>query len=381
MLKYITLIYCICFSVMLKASTIQEIHIGLASNFSEVSTGSSNPYGGYFKDGVNLALKEAEGRLSKKGLKILLNEFDYGNNDVNVLPATKKAIQSNVVAVLGYNYSSNALLASTLHHESKLPMLTPSATANRLGSIGRYIHMGSFDNAFMGESLANVGRTLLKAKKAITLPAANCAYCSDLSDSFEKEFSNQGGLIVGRFPVLQDDKDFSSVIEKIKSLQFDVILVPNQELTSARMIVALVKAGINKPFLGADGWGNVGEEFFAVLEKVPFTGYSVSHWHPDLKTSRSIEFIKSYKNNYQKIPNDTSVLAYDSMKLLIEAVLNAKDLTREGIENSLNNIKTFSGVTGSFILSPNKAPLKSLVLLKTNSSKFSIQKVIKPRKK
>lgn len=32
----------------------EEVAVGLASNFSELSTGSFNPYGGYFKDGAIL---------------------------------------------------------------------------------------------------------------------------------------------------------------------------------------------------------------------------------------------------------------------------------------------------------------------------------------
>ena len=356
----------------LAAQSQQEIHIGLASNFSEVSTGSSNPYGGYFKDGVTLALRKSEGRLKKKGISIVLDEFDYGNSDIKVLDATKKAIASNVIAVLGYNYSSNALLAAPLHQQAKLEMLTPSASAVRLGTMGRYIHMGCFDNNFMGEALAHTARVKLKAKKAVVLPAADCAYCSDLADSFVRAFVADGGTIVMKVPVLLDDKDFSGAINKIKASDFDVVLIPNQELTSARMIAALSKAGIKKPFLGADGWGNVGQEFFGILDGVDFSGYSVSHWHPDLKTKSSLQFVADYKKSFGKTPNDTSVLAYDSALLLVDALLAAKTYTREGVEDALNSMKRFDGVTGHFQLKANQAPRKSLVLLKANKDHFQI---------
>ena len=356
------------------------VNIGLASNFSEVSTGSSNPYGGYFKDGVILALKKSAAQLRQKGIIVSLQYFDYGNSDIKVLSATKKAIDSDVVAVLGYNYSSNALLAAPLHQQAKLPMLTPSASATRLGTMGRYIHMACFDNDFMGESLAKIARNKLKATRAILLPAANCAYCSDLADSFEKAFHAQGGVTVANIPVLLEDKDFSDAIRRVKENEFDVVLIPNQELTSARMIAALSRAGIKKPFLGADGWGNVGQEFFEILSGVKFTGYSVSHWHPELRTKESIKFTNDYKKEFGKIPNDTSVLSYDAMLLLVQAILHAKTYDRNGIEDALNSLKVFDGVTGHFQMTANRAPQKSLLLLKADEGQFSIAEQINPKK-
>jgi branched-chain amino acid transport system substrate-binding protein len=379
MKSLITLGLLICANVF--AAEPSKVVIGLASNFSEVSTGSSNPYGGYFKDGVTLALKQSEARLRGRGIQINLQEFDYGTSDIKVLEATRNAIKSPAIAILGYNYSSNALLAAPLHHEAKLPMLTPSATANRLGSFGRYIHMASFSNAFMGETLAKVAKSKLSATKAVVLPAANCAYCSDLAESFSTQFQKLGGSVVVNLPILNDDTSFGDVIEKLKLQKFDVVFIPNQELTSARLIAALSKAGVKVPFMGADGWGNVGQEFFGILNDAKFSGYSTSHWHPDLKDKASADFITSYKAAFGKMPNDTSVLAYDSMLLLIEAMLKTKTLDREGVENSLNQLHSFKVVTGKFVMSANQAPRKSLVLLKTNNKRFQVVDSISPQTK
>jgi len=361
------------------ASTQKTVQIGLASNFSEISNGSSNPYGGYFKGGVTLALEKSQAKLNKAGIVVTTKDFDYGTSDIKVLDAAKQAIASDVVAVMGYNYSSNALLAAPLHQQAKLPMLTPSATATRIGQFGRYIHMGSFDNTFMGETLARTAWTRLKARKAILLPAANCAYCSDLAEAFSKEFQKLGGSIVSNLPILAEDKDFTNVASQIKGVNFDVALIPDEELTSARVIAALTKAGIQKPFMGADGWGNVGQEFFGILGDATFSGYSTSHWHPDLQSPTSKAFVASYRKRFGKLPNDTAVLAYDSTMLLVEALVRAKFLTREGVEDSLNSLQTFNGVTGKFLLSPNKPPKKSLVLLKTGAKKFQIVESIAPQ--
>ncbi len=359
----------------------QDVHIGLASNFTEVSSSSSNPYGDYFRDGVRLAITDAKPQLDKRGIHIILDEFDYGTNQVKVLDAANKAVASPVIGVLGYNFSSHALLAAPIHQAAKLPMLTPSATADRIGRMGAYVHTACFDNAFMGKTLAQIAWNRLKVRKAAIVTAADCAYCVDLAQGFEREFVALGGEITVRKNVLESDKDFSPVVDALKrnpSKNYDAILIPNQELNAALIISAILKAGINKPFLGGDGWGDVGDEFFSVIGDSKLTGYSVSHWHPDLKSSRSKKFVKAFQKQFGKRPNDTAVLAYDSMLLMIDALSHAKQFTRQGLEDSLSAIKEFDGVTGHTTFVAGGAPLKSLTLLSVKNTKFTPLEMINP---
>ena len=127
----------------------QVVKLGLASNFSEVSTSSSNPFDNYFRDAVTLALAQEQQRLERAGLRVVTKEFDYHNDPAKALAAAKEAVASDVIGVVGYNWSSHALIAAPVHNAGKLPMITPSATADRLGRIGPYIHMACFDNSFM----------------------------------------------------------------------------------------------------------------------------------------------------------------------------------------------------------------------------------------
>lgn len=364
------------FSLILVLGTSQcfaeTLQIGLASNFSEVSTGSSNPYGKYFRNGVDLAFRDYSEKLKAKNIKIEVKEFDYGTNEAQVLKVAREAEKSSVVAVIGYNYSSDALLAAPIHQENKLPVLLPSASANRLSSFGDFIHLSSFSNESMGRGLAQLAFNKLKAKRVISLPAGNCAYCNDLADSFAKEFELLGGQVPVRKPVLSDEKDFSNLVREVKLEKFDAVLVPNQELISARIIKAFLDAGIKTPFIGGDGWGDLGREFFEVLKGKSVQGISISHWHQGLQDEKSRNFKKSFKEFSGSEPNDTAVLAYDTTCVLIEALLKAKTLDRNGVEASLNGIKTFDGVTGRFEFFDHRAPKKSMVVLDSSSGEFKV---------
>lgn len=82
----------------------------------------------------------------------------------------------------------------------------------------------------------------------------------------------------------------------------------------------------------------------------------------------------------KRIPNDTSVLAYDSMNLLIQAILSTNQHDREGMEKALSGLRSFKGVTGEFIITPNKAPEKDILLLKTSDTGFDVEKIFKASK-
>jgi branched-chain amino acid transport system substrate-binding protein len=351
------------------ATEFKTIDIGIISNFSEISHSSANPYVNAFKNGVEFAILKHAQQLEEHGLKIKLQEFDYGTSPVRVLNAAKAAIASPVVATVGYNFSSHALIAAPLHRDAKLPMITPSATADRLGTFEHYVHRVCFSNRAMGKALADFSQTRLKAVRAAVVVAADCAYCEDLAQAFGEEFTRKKGELVVVSKVLETDTDFSRTVALLKNRKFDVVLVPNQELVSARIISSLVKAGVHKPFLGGDGWGDRGEEFLMVLKSSPspvaFQGYAVSHWHFDLRSHSSRSFVKEYSVRYRQDPKDTAVLAYDAMSLLLQALFQTQDYTREGIERSLSRIRVFEGITGTARFEGTGTPIKSLILLST----------------
>lgn len=357
----------------------ETVTIGLASNFSELSTVSFNPFGGYFQNAIELAVNDNKALLDKTGINLELVKYDYGTNDLNVIKKAKEVSNSNAIAVIGYNYSAPALLSAPIHAEEKIPVIYPSASANRLSTFGKYVHLGSMSNQFMVESLAKIAVKKLKAKKILILAAVDCAYCTDLSKSFTEELKKYGVTDIQSIQLLEKESEFLKVAEEAKKLSFDAVFVPNQELTAARLIAALTEVGITKPFLGADGWGNEGSEFFRVLKGKKFTGYSVTHWHTKLNTPKSKKFVADYLKRFNKLPNDTSVLAYDSMTLLIQALAKTKPLSRENLEKTLSAINSLDGVTGKSYWQPHQAPKKNILVLKTTDTGFAINQTITPK--
>lgn len=355
---------------MLEAKTKKPVEIALASNFSSASSSNANPYGNYFLDGVMLALEQHANALSSNGIEIKIKKYDYGTDEIQVTGVTKKLVETAAVAVLGYNYSSHALIAAPILASSKMPMITPSATATRLQEFDSYVHTTCFNNNLMGKELANLSVGILKAKKIAIVVAADCSYCVDLSSAFVRRASELK-IQTTVFEVLESDISFEQVISSLKKERYDAILVPNHELASAKIISSIAKSGIKVPFLGGDGWGNEGKEFFKIIDDSAVNGYSITHWHQDDTSLTSSNFVKSYHKKYNKIPNDTAALAFDSMSFLISAIIENKSHDRNGLEKMIKKKFTHNGVTGKTIFNNGKPSQKDFVILKAASGKFS----------
>lgn len=343
------------------------VQIGIASNFSETSVSSVNPYGDDFRSGISLALQDSKRELDKQHLTIKLVEFDYGSDDINALDAARRAVASPVLAVVGYNASGEALLAGALHQQAHLPMLTPTATASRLSTLGDYVHPMALSNTHIAQLMAKTAIDL-SAKRVVVIDADDCAYCTDLGLAFIAAYNKLGGVISGKITVLKRDTSFPNLLQTIKNMTFDAIVLPNNEMTSSRIAAALLDGGVRTIFLGGDSWENAnGEEFFRIARHPEFTGYYVTDWHPDLLTPSSREFIQKYKELFHRNPNDDAIMGYDAMRFVIMGLLKSNSYTRESLNHALQTITTYQGSSGTMRFDGHGAPKRSMVLVKMDT--------------
>ena len=356
----------------------EKVAIGIAANFSSMSDSTSNPYSNYFRNAINMAIEDNKVALQKIGIELTIQEFDYGDDKKKVIETAYDAVNSKVIGVIGYIYSSDVFMAGPIFEKNKLLLVTPTGSADRIEELGRFVRRTCFEDSFQGKSLANYAFQKNNIKKIGIVSVSDCAYCQSLSSAFRKQFEFLGGKVLIDASVLSTDSDFSKVINQFKNQNVDAILVPNYEKTSASIISALVDGKITpKYWLGGDGWGNSLDLFHKIIGLRSYRALTVSHWHPEVKTQKSISFSKAYLKKYNKSAIDTAVLAYDAANLMIQAILNSKKLDREGLINSIEGIKTFGGVTGKLNYPNHKrTPIKTAVILNHENGKFSLETIV-----
>lgn len=357
----------------------KTLTVGLAANFSAVVDTTADPTLNFPRKSAELALSEFESELKSRGIKIQFQEFDYQDDKVKTLETAQALSKSDVIAVVGYTNSSDALLAGPILNKAGIPFLAPSATAERVEDIGRFVRRICFDDAFQGRIMADFAAKDQGLKKVAIVSVSDCAYCQSLRNSFRDRFITNGGSIVADETILSNDTGFEKLAANLKSKgNLDAIFVPNYERTAARLLPQLIDAGVQPKFwIAGDGWGTTLSLFNRLVGKRSYTAFAIAHWRPETGNAVSKSFYSRFKATYNLEPNDTAVLSYDATRLLIQAILKAKSLSREGVMESIEKLDHLEGASGTIAYSAGRrTPSKPAVLVKMHDGDLRVERLI-----
>ncbi len=326
-------------------------------------TGQTSSFGQSTKNGIELAVEEINATGGVNGKKIqLVIEDDQGRPEQAKTVVAKLIKQDKVVAVLGEVASSNSLAAAPVAQEAKIPMITPSSTNPRVTQVGDYIFRVCFLDDFQGSSIAKFAANTLKGKTAAILGDVNSDYSKGLTEFFEKEFTKLGGRVVAKEAYTQTDPDFKAQLTKIRNLNPDVIYIPGYYGQVGIIAKQARELGMNMPLLGGDGWDS--PELWSLGGAALKNSYITNHYSADDPNPVIQNFVKSYKAKFGNVaPDSLAALAYDSAKVLADAIKRAGGTDNVKLRDAINATKGFAGVTGTISINAERNAVKPAVVL------------------
>lgn len=356
----------------------QKVKIGLAENFSVMSDATTNPYINHVRNAVQYVIQKNSDALKKKNLKVEIVQFDHQGDKIKVLEAAQNAVDSEILAVLGFYNSSEALLAAPVFTLNKILFVTPAASADRLDSLGPTVYRTCYKDQAQATALAQHARQNLKLKTAHLVSISDCAYCQSLNESFKSQFLGLGGSILSDTKLLSTQILNKTQIQKLLDKPADLVFLPNYERISATLLAQMHDAGLRPTYyMAGDGWGNTGELFYKITGDRQYKAIVTSHWHPAITSQSSKAFAKEYMAQFKREPIDTTALLADGMQFIIDVILNAKSHSRKGLLESASQIKSFKGVLGPVDYEKShRTPAKDIPLLRYENKTVSLEKVI-----
>ncbi len=297
----------------------KTVKIALFHTFSIPDPMCYDPYGKSLYSAVHMAWEDFEKANKNIDFSIQFMKYDFGGDKLKVAGIVDKAVEDECIAGIGFTCSDYALLGGDRAQLVKLPLITPTSTADKIAEIGDFVYMASSNNAAQGEVLSSFAFNDLKKRQTLIIVASDCSYCLTLSDAYSKHFKQQGGKISGEIHILATDTDFSELVNQIKHYTFDTIFLPNYAAQSAAIIAKLSTSGIETVFLGGDAW-NWTEMSFAIVGHKSFTGYMVTPWTQDFPDSMSKNFVRQYNKRYGAITSIVPAHCYDSAMMLFQVM-------------------------------------------------------------
>jgi len=322
-------------------------------------TGSLSGFGLGIKNSVDLAVNQANASGKLKGWKLVLDaQDDTGKAEPGAAAANKLASDATVAGVIGTVNSSVAQQVAPVLQRAKIAEISP---ANSSPSLTRgqddaspqrvwdnYYRVCAIDS-LQGPFLADYAFKNANLKTVVTVNDTK-TYGKGLAEAFEKQFEKDGGKVLSRETVTENDRDFGALVTKITGLKPDLVFYGGEHPAAAPLSAQLGSGGYTGPVMGGGGMqsgeyttgggrnGDLASNFGAPTEKL----------------AGAKQFIDDYKAaGYKEGYDSYGALSYDAANILIAALVkalgNATDVqsARAQILTALQGTKDYQGITGA----------------------------------
>jgi branched-chain amino acid transport system substrate-binding protein len=340
-------------------------------------TGSEATFGTSTRDGIELAIRQANQAGGVKGKKLRARVYDdQGKPEEAASVVTKLITQDKVVALLGEVASSRTIAAAPIAQNNKIPMITPSSTNPKVTEIGDYIFRVCFIDPFQGTVMAKFAGAQLKAKTAAILRDTKSDYSLGLANFFIEAFKAGGGTIVKDEAYASGDVHFKSQLTAIKGAKPDIVFVPGYYTEVGLIARQARELGITVPLLGGDGWDS--PKLTEIGGKFVENTYFSNHYSDELDTPEVKRFVTEFEATFKYKPDGLAAMGYDAALVLIDALKRAPDSSSKALRDAIADTKDFHAVTGKITLDAHRNATKSAVVLKVADGRYRYVTTINP---
>jgi branched-chain amino acid transport system substrate-binding protein len=321
-----------------KNAASDTIRIGLAAPIS----GTQAQYGQAFKNGAELAAKQINdaGGIDGKRVEIVV-EDDKGDPNEAVNVANKFVSDKSISAVVGHFNSSATLATAPIYNKNKIVQISPASSAPAVTDAGEYTFRVITTDAFQADYLAQWSKELGYSKVALIYEQSD--FGLGLLDVYQKSAPGNGIEVVAAEAYNPGDKDFSTVLTKIKEKQPEAIFIGGFYNEAALIAQQAGKLNFDVDFIGVD---SLYSEALLELGGASVEGFKlIGFFYPGGNNEEATKFAEAYQEAYNSKPDTYAAYSYVATSVVIEAI-KEKGADRENIKSFLETLKDYKGATG-----------------------------------
>ena len=328
---------CACSSAK-KEDTVETIKIGLAFPMS----GTAAMAGKYSTHGADVLKEELGGKITvgDKEYPVEFVTMDTEGSEEKTTNVYQKLIEEEkVIAIVGPDSSKCMLAAAPIAQNAKCPAITTFGTNTAVTEVGNYIFRACFIDPFQG-SVAAAYCDQQGYKTACIMFNNADAYAVGLKDAFVENF--KGEVLAIEEYSGSDVKDYNVQLTKLAAQNPDVLLLPNLNVELGLQIQQARTAGLNCPIICGDSADtpDVANVAGPAIEGVAY----VSAFSAESTDEAAKNFVDAYVKLYpDELPNSNAELTYETAKMVVWAIQNAKTLDRDGVRDAIDGLELPSG--------------------------------------
>jgi branched-chain amino acid transport system substrate-binding protein len=309
-------------------------------------SGGSALFGEYQGDGYRLVVDRinAAGGILGKQVELVITD-SASVADTGVTEFERLANNPSICAVIGTYNSGVASAIAPLAIKYKVPFMVTNAVADQiLSENSNYIFRANPGDADGFNDGINFWRYLGQVKgtpiQKFAMVYENTDYGKGTKAIYERMAKELGATIVVDEPIQNESADLSSVINKVKQANPDVV-VPvmflNDSLLFSRQ---MMEYDCNVPIMAAGG-GFLDVNFYDKAgKKLSDYVMSSAHWFRDVLdaacTQEARDIAAAYEKKVGHDINETVVNGWLGMYVLLDAIRRAGSADREAIARALD---------------------------------------------
>ncbi len=315
-------------------------------------TGGLADNGKDMANGAQMAFDEATVKGLRGGLSLKVKIFDDQSEPRTAASVAARVSQDKrIVAVVGHLSSGSTLAAIPIYQREGMAVVMPVPTNPKLTESG-------YNNVFRVPPRDDEQAPFLASYLLNSLPGARVAIVHDrtaygkgFAEEFKTAFEGGNGKIVAFEGAQVEERDFRTLITKLRELGPTHILLGATYDMGAPFVRQMKELGLEAQTLCGDGC--YGQAFLDQAGKAA-EGTIVSFIAPPRDSSSTVRnFFERYEQKFGRVVS-FAPLGYDAAKVVVEVLSTAKSLTRNGVLETLRSAGfSVQGVTGSIKFGPN----------------------------
>jgi branched-chain amino acid transport system substrate-binding protein len=299
------------------------IKVGIAGPI----TGPYAKFGEQLVKGMSLLAERVNAEGGIDGRMIEIVQGDDQCDPKQARSVANRMVSDGVHAVVGHFCSSSTIPASEVYAENNLLAVTPASTNPQvtergLGTVFRTCFRDDQQGNYAGDYIANT----LKPK-AVAIIHDKDTYGQGLADATRARLKDAHGIEAALYEgVTRGDKDFNSLVTKMKGLNIDMVYFGGLHSEAALIVRQMREQGMNAAtFMSGDG---IATDEFAQLAGDTALGVLNTFAADPARLDTAREVVEAFRaQNYE--PEGFTLYSYAAGEAII-AALKANGASNDG---------------------------------------------------
>ena len=320
MKKLILIGLCLGFAVIFCAGTALAADT-LKIGFHAPLTGFAASDGKSASEGAKLAVAQinAAGGVNGKMLELVI--YDDQAKAAQAIPIANKLIgQDEVVIGVSGSYSGPTRSAAGVFQEAGLPYISAYAIHPDITRAGDFVFRTSFLGEVQGRGGAKLIGDILGKKKVVIITLQN-DFGKSLAAGFEEMAPTYGIEIVGNYQYSIKDRQFGSIVAKVKADNPEAIYASGYYFTAGPLVSQLRAAGVNCPIIGQEGYDS--QKFIEIAGKAAEGIIITTSLDRDATVPETADFIKAFEKQAGFKADMVAASGHTAVKVAADAIQRA----------------------------------------------------------